>query len=240
MWQCSVVWYFQCLYQCSSTLLCDTVSDCTNLALLCSVILPGPVPVWQCSLLWVYCECLYHWGGALFCDTISACTNVAVVCFVIMWVPVPMWQCSVVWYSQCLYQCGGALLCDTSQCLYQCGSALLCDNVSACTNVALFCCVILSVPVPMWRCSVVWYCECLYQCGSALCCHTLTVCSMWQFSFVWYSQSLYQCGGVLWCDTTSACTNMAVLSCVIMSVLVPVWQCFCHGMRRPCVLWRLS
>ena len=33
-------------------------------------------------------------------------------------------------------------------------------------QVAVLWCVILSVPVPMWQWSVVWYCQ--YQCGSAL------------------------------------------------------------------------
>jgi len=150
--------YCQCLYQCGNVLLCDTVSGCTNVAVLCYVILK------------------------------SACTNVAVLWCVILTMPVQMWQCSVMWYCQRLYQCGSALLCDTvnavpimqrflvrfsvcnsvvllcmwySQCLNQCGGALLCDTVSSCTNVAVFFCVTLSVPVPMWQCSIVWYCRSL-------------------------------------------------------------------------------
>jgi hypothetical protein len=34
-------------------------------------------------------------------------------------------------------------------------TALLCDAVSACTNVAVLCCVTLSDPVPIWKCAVV-------------------------------------------------------------------------------------
>jgi hypothetical protein len=74
--------------------------------------------------------------------------------------------------------------------------ALFCDVVSACTNMAVLCCVILSVPVPMWQCSVVWYCQCLYQRGSAVL-----------------------------CDIVNTCTNVAVLFCVILSAPVPMWQC---------------
>jgi len=68
-------------------------------------------------------------------------------------------------------------LCCVILCLYQYGSALFCDIVSVCTNMAVVCCVKLSVPVPMWQCSVVLYCECLYQYGSALLCDTVSVCT---------------------------------------------------------------
>jgi hypothetical protein len=138
MWQYFAVWYCQYLYQYGSALLCDTVSVCTNMAVLCFVILLVPVPMWQYFVVW-YCECLYQYGSGLLCDTGSTSSNVAVLCCVIMWVSVPMWQCSVVWYCECLYECGRALLCDI---------------VSACTDKTVLCCVKLWVPVLIRQCSV--------------------------------------------------------------------------------------
>jgi len=64
--------------------------------------------------------------------TINTCTNVTMLCFF--------------------------LYCE---CRSQCGSALFCDNLNACPNVTVFCCVLLSVPVPIWQYSVVLFCECL-------------------------------------------------------------------------------
>ena len=77
MWQCSVLWYCQCLYECGSNLLCDTVSACTNVAVLCFVIIWVPVQLWHFSVVW-YCECLYQCGSALLSDSVSVCTNVEV------------------------------------------------------------------------------------------------------------------------------------------------------------------
>ena len=87
MWQCSVVCYFQCLYQCGSALLCDTLSACTSMAIICFVIVSKPIPKWQCFVVWS-CQCLYQCGSAILCDTVSASSNVAVLCCVILWVPV--------------------------------------------------------------------------------------------------------------------------------------------------------
>ena len=127
----TVLWYCQCIYQCGGALLCDTVSACTNVSVLCCMILWVPVPMWQCSVVW-YCECLYECVSALCCDIVSACINVTVFVCVILSVPVPMWRCFVVWYCQCLYQYDSALLCYT---------------VSACTSVA----VLLSWNAPVLR-----------------------------------------------------------------------------------------
>jgi len=74
-------------------------------------------------------------------------------------------------------------------------SALLCDTRNTCNSVTVFCCVILSVSVSMWHCSVVLYCECLYPRGSALL-----------------------------SDIFSAFTNCSVLCCVLLSVPLPTWQ----------------
>ena len=108
--------------------------------------------------------------------------------------------------------------------MYQCGSAHLCDIVCACTNVAVISCVILSVPVTIWQCSALLYCESLYQYDSALLCDTVSafinvavLCLVilcvfvptLQCSAVRYSQCLYQCGSALFGDTVSACTNVA-------------------------------
>jgi len=117
---------------------------------------------------------------------VSACTNMAVFCSVIVSVPVPIWQCSVL-ESVTMGHCSIVLYCE---CLCPRGSALLCDTVTAFTNVAVLCCVILSVPLPMWQSSVVWYCQCL--------------------------------------------TNVAVFCCVISSLPLPMWQCFCD---RACCYW---
>jgi len=177
MWQYSVLWCCQCLYQYSSALFCVTLIVCTNVAVLCFVILSVPLSIWQCFFVW-YCDCLYECGSAmlcdtqclyqcgisLFCGTVIACTNLEVLYFLIIKMPVPMWLCSFLWYSQCLYQCDSTLLCDTvSACAdvtmpffmifsmrVQYGSALFCDTVISSTNVAVLCCVILTLPLPLW------------------------------------------------------------------------------------------
>ena len=154
------------------------------------------------------------------------------------------------------------------QCLWHCGSVLLCNTVSVCTIVAVFCCVILSVPLPICLSSFVWNCECLYQCGRALLCDTLCVRNMWRCSVVLYCQCLYQCCIAVLCDTVGDFTKMALPCCVKLwfplpiwqycvvwycerlnqrdsactnvTVPVPMWQRFYHGTRRYCVQWRLS
>jgi len=137
---------------------------------------------------------------------------------------VRLWHCSVVWY--CLF-------------LYQCGSSLLLDNLITRTNVAVLCCLILSVLIPMLYCffclllwmlvpmlqwSVVWYYQWPYQCGSALMCHTVIE-ILWQCSVVWYCKCLNQSGSVLFFYIVRDCTNVAVLRFVILSVAIPMWQC---------------
>ena len=107
-WQCSVVWHCQCPYKYGRALLRDTVSACTNVAVLSCVILSVPVSMWQCSVLW-YRHSVYQCGSALLCDNVSVCINVAVLCCVILSVPVTMWHCSVVWYCECLYKYGSAI-----------------------------------------------------------------------------------------------------------------------------------
>ena len=121
-----------------------------------------------------------------------------------------------------------------------------CDTASACTIVGVFCCVILSVPVPMCQCSIVWHCQCLNNVG-VFCCVIMSVpVPMCQCSVVWYCQCLnnvgvfccvilsvpYQCDSAMLCGTVSACTNVAVLCYVILSVPVPMWQCS--------VIWSVS
>jgi hypothetical protein len=154
----------------------DTVSACNNVAVLCWVILSVPVTMRQCSVALNY-QRLYQCGSALLYVTVFACTSAALFCCVILSVLVPVWQCSVVvimWVPVPIWRC--SVVVWYCQCLYQCGSVLLCDTVSACNNVAVLCCVILSVPVTMWLCSVGSHCHSLYQ--------------WWQYSVVWYCQCL--------------------------------------------------
>ena len=86
------------MYQCESALLCDNVSDCTNVVVLCCVILRVPVQKVQYCFV-CNCHCLYQCGSAVLCNTVIACTNVAVLCFVTVEMPEPMWQCYVLCYS---------------------------------------------------------------------------------------------------------------------------------------------
>ena len=47
MWQCSVMWHSQCLYQYGSALLCDIVNACTKVEVFFCMILSVTVPMWQ-------------------------------------------------------------------------------------------------------------------------------------------------------------------------------------------------
>jgi len=178
-----------------TTVLCEVVSACTNVAVICYVIVLELAPVWQCSVVW-YCERLHRSESEQLCDTVRACTNMAVFSCVIPWVPVPMWQCSVAWYCECLYQYGSVLFFDTvSACT---SMAVLCFSV--CNNGALLRCVILWVPVTIWQCSVASYCECLYQYGSVLFCDTVSACTNVAelcCVILWVPVPIWQCS-VLW------------------------------------------
>ena len=124
------------------------------------------------------------------------------------------------------------MLCDVILWVYHCGSALLCDTVSACTNVAVLCCVILWVPVPMRHWNVLWYCKWMYQYISAILCGTVSACTNMAVQFFLILSVPIQYGSDLLSDTVSACTNMKVLCCVILTVPVPIWQYsvvwYCH------------
>jgi len=78
MWKCSVV----CLNQSAKALLCGNVCACTNVPVLCCVLISVRVPLWHCPVL-CESEYLYQIGNDLFCDILSACINVAVFCCVI-------------------------------------------------------------------------------------------------------------------------------------------------------------
>ena len=126
--------------------------NCVTLKYVASqfLIMSVPLTEWLSSVV-EYCQFLFQSGNHHFCDKSSAYTKVAVLCSEILSVPVPMLQCSALWYYQCLpapmWQFPVLWYC---QCLYQYGSALLNDTISACTNVAVVCSVILWVSVPMW------------------------------------------------------------------------------------------
>jgi len=126
--QCSVVWYCQCLYEYGSTLLCDIVSACSNLAVHCCVILSVSLPMWQRCVAW-YVQCL---------------TIVSVLCFVIMWVPVPMWLCPVLWYCQCLHECGSAFVTEHTGTSF---NDVICEAVCSCEKKHSFSHIGLSLSV---------------------------------------------------------------------------------------------
>jgi len=67
IWQFSVVWYYEFLNQCTIAALCDTVSACANVPLLCCVMLSVPVTKFI----------------ALLCDTVNVSTSVSLLCCVI-------------------------------------------------------------------------------------------------------------------------------------------------------------
>jgi len=152
-----------------------------------------PVRMWRCSVVWS-CFCL---------------TNVTMLYCVIQSVSVSKSQCPVFCHSDYLYQCGialfvmlwkpvpirCALLCDTLSAFtnVQCSNFF---SVNTCNNVTMLLCVILCVPLLIWKCSVAWYCQYLNQCGSSML-----------------------------CDNFSACSNVALFCFVIMWEPVPMWQC---------------
>jgi len=143
---------------------------------MCFVILWLSVSLLDWSFVW-YCECLYECGSVLFWD-VSVCTKVTVPRILSLCVRAPIWQSSVVWYCESVYQfgttpvvcycecCGTALFCDTVSVLQIC-SALFCITDFTCSIVTMLLYLILWIPVSMWLCFVVRYCEYLYQCGSA-------------------------------------------------------------------------
>jgi len=83
--------------------------------------------------------------------------------------------------------------------------------------VALLSCVILSVPVPIWQCSVVSFDQSLYEYRRSLMCYTVSAIQMCQCDVLRYCDFLYECDNDVFCDNLNACTNLAVLSCVIFA-----------------------